>query len=62
MITVTVTVSQPGNGIGQLLEHNKRNIFLQKSCRKLGREREILLKVIHEAKTRSLLLRFNIIG
>ena len=23
---------------GQLLEHNKRNIFLQKSCRKLDRE------------------------
>ena len=42
MITVTVTVSQPGNGIGQLLEHNKRNIFLQKSCRKLGRERDLI--------------------
>ena len=24
--------------LGQLIEHNKRNIFLQKSCRKLGRE------------------------
>ena len=23
---------------GQLKEHNKRNILLQKSCRKLGRE------------------------
>ena len=23
---------------GQLIEHNKRNIFLQKLCRKLGKE------------------------
>ena len=29
---------QPDNGFGQLIEYNKRNIFLQKLCGKWGRE------------------------
>ena len=29
---------QPDNEFGQLIEYNKRNIFLQKLCGKWGRE------------------------
>ena len=48
---------------GNLIKYNKRNIFLQITCREWGREtssRYLFKKVLHEAKASGLQLSFNI--
>ena len=65
-ILVTITKKrQPEIKFDQLTNYNKRNIFLQKSCRKLGREaspRPLLVfkKALNEAKANILQLKFNV--
>ena len=65
-ILFTITKKrQPEIKFDQLTNYNKRNIFLQKSCRKLGREtspRPLLVfkKALNEAKANILQLKFNI--
>ena len=50
---------------GQLIQYNKRNIFIQKSCIKWGRETTsrclfvFLKKTLHELKANGLQLSFN---
>ena len=48
---------------GNLIKYNKRNIFLQITCREWGREtssRSLFKKVLHEVKASGLQLSFNI--
>ena len=50
---------------GQLIEYNKRNIFFQKSCRKLAWETSSDLflfyeKALYEVKVRGLQFSFNV--
>ena len=56
---------QPEIKFDQLTNYNKRNIFLQKSYRKLGRETSprsliVFKKALYEAKANILQLKFNI--
>ena len=51
--------------IGQLIEHNKRNIFIQKLWKNLREENSsgsffFFFKILYEVKASSLQLRFNI--
>ena len=65
-ILFTITKKrQPEIKFDQLTNYNKRNIFLQKSCRKLGRETSprslfVFKKALYEPKVNILQLRFNI--
>ena len=52
--------------LGHLIEYNKRNVFLQMSCRKWARETSsrplfILKKALYKVKASGLQLKFNIL-
>ena len=50
--------------LGQLIDYNKRNKFLQKSCRKQSSSRPLSFfkKAFYEVKANGLQLSFNILG
>ena len=65
LYNVTAWFRTRGNEIGLLIKYNERNIFLQKPCKKWGRETSfrplfVFKKALYEAKTKGQQLSFYI--
>ena len=63
---ITQSKGNQTNKFRQLIKYNKENIFLQKSCRKLGKETSsrplfVFKKILYEVKASGPRLSVNII-